>query len=300
MTEENKDWVEVEVNSPAPESPKADVTPVEKPEDSKPQPSEEEFGNRAQKRIKQLLAKSKEMEERALKAERLAEERARQAEDALSRAKGTETSAHSLYRNSVTERFKVAEKQFQAAYDAADRDGLLEAQKAMMDATVELKALDAWERGNKAPEVAAPPPPPPQTQQAPQLAPATKNWLDANPWFGRGPDSDRAATALAVSISDDLVDEGYDPNSSDFYGEVERRLVAEMPRMASKFREPEPRKPVVAGQSRNPGRRIRLDEGTVKASQRLGASMEDTARYMEKIQDAGEGYVNIDIKRGRK
>jgi hypothetical protein len=38
----------------------------------------------------------------------------------------------------------------------------------------------------------------------------------------------------------------------------------------------------------------------VKASARLGASLEDTARYMEKIQDAGDGYVNIDIKRGRK
>jgi hypothetical protein len=126
--------------------------------------------------------------------------------------------------------------------------------------------------------------------------------MDSNPWFGRGANADRLATAAAVAISDDLVTEGYDPSSAEFYEEVEKRLVAEMPRMASKISkgEPEPRKPVVAGQSRTPSRRIRLDEGTVRASNRLGATLEDTARYMEKIQDAGDGYVNIDVKRGRK
>ena len=227
---ENKDWVEVEV-APT-ETPKADVTPVEAA------PEEEKVGHRAEKRIKQLLARVKDAEDRASRAESEAAAKAKEAADALEKAKGTETSAHTVYRNSLQDKIKVAEKRFQ----------------------------------------------------------------DSNPWFGRGPNADRLATAAAVAISDDLVTEGYDPTSTEFYEEVEKRLVAEMPRMSSKISkgEPEPRKPVVAGQSRTPSRRIRLDEGTVKASQRLGATMEDTARYLEKIQDAGDGYVNIDIKRGRK
>lgn len=288
---ENKDWVEVEV-APT-ETPKADVTPVETA------PEEEKVGHRAEKRIKQLLARVKDAEDRASRAESEAAAKAREAADALEKAKGTETSAHTVYRNSLQDKIKVAEKRFQDAYNAADSDAILAAHTDLIEARLDFKALDAWERSNK---VEAPPAPRPQPQQQVQLAPATKEWMDSNPWFGRGPNADRLATAAAVAISDDLVTEGFDPTSTEFYEEVEKRLVAEMPRMSSKISkgEPEPRKPVVAGQSRTPSRRIRLDEGTVKASQRLGATMEDTARYLEKIQDAGDGYVNIDIKRGRK
>ena len=290
--ENKEDWVEVDV-APT-ETPKADVTPVEIA------PEEEKVGHRAEKRIKQLLARVKDAEERASRAEIAAEAKAKEAADALEKAKGTETSAHTVYRNSLQDKIKVAEKRFQDAYDAADRDAILAAQNDLIEARLEAKALDAWERSNKVDPVPAPQAPAPQAPQ--QLAPATKEWMDSNPWFGRGANADRLATAAAVAISDDLVTEGYDPASTEFYEEVEKRLVAEMPRMASKISkgEPEPRKPVVAGQSRTPSRRIRLDEGTVRASNRLGATLEDTARYMEKIQDAGDGYVNIDVKRGRK
>jgi hypothetical protein len=290
---ENKEWVEVEV-APT-ETPKADVTPVEVA------PEEEKVGHRAEKRIKQLLARVKDAEDRASRAETEAAAKAKEAIEALEKAKGTESSAHAVYRNSLQDKIKVAEKRFQDAYDAADRDALLAALLDLNEASLDNRALEAWDRSDK--RVDTPPPPsPPQQQQQVQLAPATKEWMDSNPWFGRGPDADRLATAAAVAISDDLVAEGFDPNGTEFYEEVEKRLVAEMPRMSSKISkgEPEPRKPVVAGQSRTPSRRIRLDEGTVRASNRLGASLEDTARYMEKIQDAGEGYVNIDIKRGRK
>ena len=290
--ENKEDWVEVDV-APA-ETPKADATPVENA------PEEEKVGHRAEKRIKQLLARVKDAEERASRAEIAAEAKAKEAADALEKAKGTETSAHTVYRTSLQDKIKVAEKRFQDAYDAADRDAILAAQNDLIEARLEAKALDAWERSNKVDPAPAPQAPAPQAPQ--QLAPATKEWMDSNPWFGRGANADRLATAAAVAISDDLVTEGYDPASTEFYEEVEKRLVAEMPRMASKISkgEPEPRKPVVAGQSRTPSRRIRLDEGTVRASNRLGATLEDTARYMEKIQDAGDGYVNIDIKRGRK
>jgi hypothetical protein len=289
---ENKEWVEVEV-APT-ETPKADVTPVEVA------PEEEKVGHRAEKRIKQLLARVKDAEDRASRAETEAAAKAKEAIEALEKAKGTESSAHAVYRNSLQDKIKVAEKRFQDAYDAADRDALLAALKDLNEASLDNRALEAWDRSDK--RVDTPPPPSPPQQQQVQLAPATKEWMDSNPWFGRGPDADRLATAAAVAISDDLVAEGFDPNGTEFYEEVEKRLVAEMPRLASKISkgEPEPRKPVVAGQSRTPSRRIRLDEGTVRASNRLGASLEDTARYMEKIQDAGEGYVNIDIKRGRK
>ena len=303
---EDKEWVEVEVNSPAPESPKADVTPVDVPQEKteKPEDDVSELGHRAQKRIRKLLGTTKEMQAENQRLKEELEQARKVAEETRLKAKETESTAYDLYGKSALDKVKLAEKRFQDAYDAADKESLLQAQHELIEAKLEVKALEAWQRNQKAPEPnpVAPQPTPQAPQQ--QLAPITKDWLDSNSWFGRGPNADRTATAIAVAISDDLLEEGYDPNSQEFYGEVEKRLVAEMPRMASKLGrgggEPEPRKPVVAGQSRTPSRRIRLDEGTVKASQRLGATLEDTARYMEKIQDAGDGYVNIDIKRGRK
>ena len=55
---EEKEWVEVEVNAPA-EAPKADVTPVVTPEEKEVKEPEEHYGQRARKRIQQLVGNVK-------------------------------------------------------------------------------------------------------------------------------------------------------------------------------------------------------------------------------------------------
>lgn len=292
---DTNEWVEV-ADKPVTETPEADKTQVEVLKEDEVS----QMGPRAQKRIKQLNGRNKDLQAENERLKQEVEAARKAAADAAEKVKGTETSANKVYRDALGNRMAAAKAKWEAAYDAADKEAMFAANEELTDARFEMRALDAWEKGNTAP---APQPQPQQPQQKQlQIAPATKDWMDNNPWFGRGPNADRAATALAVTISDSLVEEGFDPASSDFYEEVEKRLVAEMPRMASKLeREPEPRKPVVvAGQSRTPSRRIRLDEGTVRTAQRLGASLEDTARYSEAIQNAGEGYVTIDVKRGRR
>lgn len=288
MENEDKQWVDVEVNS-------AETPKVETPQEDEVS----QMGPRAQKRIKQLVSKAHTLEAEVSKWKQEAEAAKKMAAEAAEKVKGTESTANQVFRDSLQEKLKAAKAKWDAAYDAADKEAMFAAQSEMMATQVDLKALEAWQRN--AETKPAPQKPQPQAPKQ-QIAPVTKQWMDNNPWFGRGENADRSATALAVAISDDLMQEGFDPASQDFYEEVEKRLLAEMPRMANKLsgREPEPRKPVVAGQSRNPSRRVRLDEGTVRASQRLGASLEDTARYAEAIQNAGDGYVTIDIKRGRK
>ena len=289
MENEDKEWVDVEVNS-------AETPKVETPQEDEVS----QMGPRAQKRIKQLVSKAHTLEAEVSKWKQEAEAAKKMAADAAEKVKGTESTANQVFRDSLQEKLKASKAKWDAAYDAADKEAMFAAQSEMMATQVDLKALEAWQRN--AETTPAPQKPQPQATKQQQIAPVTKQWMDNNPWFGRGENADRAATALAVAISDDLMQEGFDPAAQDFYEEVEKRLLAEMPRMANKLsgREPEPRKPVVAGQSRNPSRRVRLDEGTVRASQRLGASLEDTARYAEAIQNAGDGYVTIDIKRGRK
>lgn len=287
--EEQEKWVEVEVNPKTPEPPK-DETPVETQEEP---PPEEKYGSRAEKRIRQLVAKTKELEERASRAEALAQAKAQEAEKAAQQARGTEDSALSVYAQSLDSKLKTAEKRFQDAYEAADKEALLAAQHELIEAKLEMKALDTWKKG-QAQQPQPQPQPQPEEPRA-RVAPATQSWMQKNPWFGKGDGKDTVATMAAVGISEELIAEGYDPNSEEFYEEVDKRLGDNLPRM----RRQEPRNPV-AGQARTPSRRIRLDEATVAASRKLGASLEDTARYAEAIKDAGEGYVTIDIKRGRR
>lgn len=290
MTEENQSWVEVDVKDTKP--PEVPDPPKEESPEPKPAP---EYGSRAEKRIRQLVARAKELEDRATRAEALAAQREAESRQVAEQAKGTENSALSVYAQSLDTKLKTAEKRFQDAYEAADKEALLQAQHELLDAKLELKALDSWSKAqnNKAP---APVQAPTPAQAPPQLnvAPATQEWMAKNPWFGRGEGKDPVATMAAVGVSEQLIAEGYDPASPEFYEEVDRRIVENIPRLRAQ----EPRNPVVAG-SRTPTRRIRLDEATVATSKKLGVALEDAARYAEKIQAAGNDYVTIDVKRRR-
>lgn len=290
MTEENQSWVEVDVKDTKP--PEVPDPPKEESPEPKPAP---EYGSRAEKRIRQLVARAKELEDRATRAEALAAQREAESRRVAEQAKGTENSALSVYAQSLDTKLKTAEKRFQDAYEAADKEALLQAQNELLDAKLELKALDSWSKAqnSKAP---APVQAPTPAQAPPQLnvAPATQEWMAKNPWFGRGEGKDPVATMAAVGVSEQLIAEGYDPASPEFYEEVDRRIVENIPRLRAQ----EPRNPVVAG-SRTPTRRIRLDEATVATSKKLGVALEDAARYAEKIQAAGNDYVTIDVKRRR-
>lgn len=57
----------------------------------------------------------------------------------------------------------------------------------------------------------------PQQQQAPQAA---VRWVEKNPWFL----SNKAAHMATRAINEDLHREGFDPNSDDFYDELNTRL----------------------------------------------------------------------------
>lgn len=290
MTEENQSWVEVDVKDTKP--PEVPDPPKEESPEPKPAP---EYGSRAEKRIRQLVARAKELEDRATRAEALAAQREAESRRVAEQAKGTENSALSVYAQSLDTKLKTAEKRFQDAYEAADKEALLQAQHELLDAKLELKALDSWSKAqnSKAP---APVQAPTPARAPPQLnvAPATQEWMAKNPWFGRGEGKDPVATMAAVGVSEQLIAEGYDPASPEFYEEVDRRIVENIPRLRAQ----EPRNPVVAG-SRTPTRRIRLDEATVATSKKLGVALEDAARYAEKIQAAGNDYVTIDVKRRR-
>ena len=58
--------------------------------------------------------------------------------------------------------------------------------------------------------------------------PKAEDWASRNSWFGQ----DRAMTYTAFEIHKDLVNEGFDPKSDDYYAEVDKRIKVDFPHLS--------------------------------------------------------------------
>jgi hypothetical protein len=127
-----------------------------------------------------------------------------------------------------------------------------------------------------------------QVQQAPRPQPNAKaeDWAARNEWFGK----ERLLTYGAWGIHQTLVEEeGVDPNSDEYYTELDRRLRDEFPRH---FKDETPTNrqqrsaPAVAPATRSSGmnsarRTVRLSPSQVAIAKKLGVPLEEYAKYVK-------------------
>jgi len=119
-------------------------------------------------------------------------------------------------------------------------------------------------------------------QQAP-IDPQADAWASKNPWFG----SDNAMTYTAFDIHKTLVEEeGYDPQSDDYYAQVDKRIRLEFPHKFDKISSTSSEQPVQnVASARRPattGRRktVKLTPSQVAISKRLGVPLEEYAKQL--------------------
>ena len=104
--------------------------------------------------------------------------------------------------------------------------------------------------------------------------PKAQQWAQQNTWFGQ----DEAMTYTAFSLHKKLVDEeGYDPQTDEYYSEINKRIRLEFPHKFGKVEQQTTAKPtqVVASASRSskPGRKIvKLTPSQVAISKKLGCA----------------------------
>jgi len=112
--------------------------------------------------------------------------------------------------------------------------------------------------------------------------PRADAWASKNAWFG----SDNAMTYTAFDIHKKLVeDEGFDPNTTEYYSEVDKRIRLEFPhKFDSVERSTEQPAQNVASAKRpaTKGRRktVRLTPSQVAISKRLGVPLEEYAKQL--------------------
>ena len=120
-------------------------------------------------------------------------------------------------------------------------------------------------------------------QAAQQIDPKATEWSAKNTWFG----TDNAMTYTAFDIHRKLVEEeGFDPSSTEYYSEVDKRIRLEFPHKFANNSESTAETPVqTVASAKRPaakGRRktVKLTPSQVAISKRLGVPLEEYAKQL--------------------
>jgi len=117
----------------------------------------------------------------------------------------------------------------------------------------------------------------PQAQPQARPDPKAQDWAEENKWFG----ADKAMTYTAMSFHDELINEGFDASSEEYYTEIDRRIRKEFPH---KFEDQSKPKQKVASATRTTatGRRtVKLTPSQVAIAKKLGVPLEEYAKHVK-------------------
>ena len=190
------------------------------------------------------------------------------------------------FETSIKSGLEAAEKELAAAIDSGDAKAQVEAQKristlAFENAKLEQSKQQKSEQVNTtSTEMKAPERP---VEGMNSTDPRAETWASKNSWFG----VDRAMTFTAFEIHKDLTEkEGFDPQSDEYYAEVDKRIRVDFPHKFAKTDVNKTTEPVqtVASAKRSvkPGRKtVKLTSSQVAIAKKLGVPLEEYAKQLK-------------------
>ena len=126
--------------------------------------------------------------------------------------------------------------------------------------------------------------PAPQYQPPPKLDAKQEAWVEKNTWFGE----DKIMTVAAYALHEQLTgDEGFDPNTEEYYSEVDSRMRKEFPHKFQTAKKSGGGSQVAsanssASRSTKQGRRsVKLSHSQVAIAKKLGVPLEEYAKYVK-------------------
>jgi len=239
-----------------------------------------------QKRIDRLTKKMREAERREQEAIRYAQGVQNESQQIKQRMQTLDTNYVSEYSNRVSTQMQQAESALARAIEIGDSQATVEAQRALTglaiqaDRAAQAKAQSAraQQQAQAAAQQQVRQPMPAQQPKRPD--PKAEQWALKNSWFG----SDEAMTYAAFGIHKKLVEEeGFDPQSDDYYTELDNRIASKFNTGATASN----RRPAqtVVGASRNSsgrsGKKVRLTPSQVAIAKKLGVPLEEYAKYVK-------------------
>ena len=313
--DENEEAQEIDLDAPAPEQSLEEEIHVEKAEDnsqsadasqesseqsavqdSKQKDELGEYSESVQKRIAKLTRKMREAERQKEEAIQYAQTLKQQADKVKGQYDKLGTNYAKELEQKVTAGMAAAKAELRAATEAQDIDRQVEAQKAIAQMAMEETRLTQLknyqdQQLQKAPQtqeqtVQQPTNAVPTTQElyqaAQEIDPKAQDWSAKNPWFG----TDNAMTYTAFDIHRQLVeDEGFDPQSNEYYSEVDKRIRLEFPHKFANNKESTAEPVQTVASAKRPaakGRRktVKLTPSQIAISKRLGVPLEEYAKQL--------------------
>jgi|TARA_S200002703_G_scaffold27871_2_gene23816 hypothetical protein len=282
----------VEAISPEPREEPVEIE-VEGEQDSSVEVSQEETSQQekqvsdSQKRIDRLTKLRREAERREKDALAYAEAVKKEADELKTKMRTLDEGYVQEYSGRVESELETAKTALRQAMSIGDTDAAVEAQERLAQLSVAKErarqAKAQFDRQPPAQEQAAPVEQQYNRSEPQRPDPKAEDWAERNEWFGK----DEAMTYAAFGIHKRLVEnEGFDPNSDDYYTELDRRLVDKFPNEFDKTSQSSSR-PVqtVASASRTAktsGRRkVKLTPSQVAIAKKLGVPLEEYAKYVK-------------------
>jgi hypothetical protein len=240
----------------------------------------EQVSDGVQKRINQLTRKMREAERR----EKAALDYAKGLQGKYNKSEKDKSvvdeSFVKEYETRVDAQTEQVKQKLKTAMESQDYDSMMTANQELTALAVEkekakMRKEQLEQQKAEAEEIAKQQPV--QQEPIPQQEPSPKarDWADNNTWFGQ----DKVMTNAAYTIHTDLVQKGFDPESDDYYTEVDKQMRDNFP---NKFVEERPVQTVASAGRKQQGRRkVTLTRSQVAIARKLGVPLEEYAKHVK-------------------
>ena len=254
-----------------------------------------EYSDGVQKRIAKLTRKMREAERQREEAVAYAQSVKNKNDEMEGRISKIDNSYVSEFESRVKTGLAAAKLALKNAIESQDVEAQIAAQQQLASLTMDEARVNSIKVANEQR-------PQPQQrevnitpqQRAPQQQsdPRAEDWASRNSWFG----NDSAMTYTAFDIHKTLVEkEGFDPQSNDYYAEVDKRIRLEFPHKFDKVENntterAKPAQNVASARrsaSTNKGRKtVKLSPSQVAIAKRLGVPLEAYAKQLKITEGA--------------
>ena len=243
------------------------------------------YSEGVQKRIAKLTRKMREAERQKEEAIQFADRTKKENEDLQTRFSKLDKSYVNEFESRVTTNLDAARSALKTAIEAQDVDAQVKAQEQIATLTADAARLASLktlkdEQPEKEVNVT-----PQRAEKTAKIDPRADAWASNNPWFG----NDTAMTYTAFDVHKTLVEkEGFDPQSEEYYAEIDKRMRLEFPQKFDKLEgnTTEKVKPAqTVASARRPaqtGRKktVKLTPSQVAIAKRLGVPLEEYAKQL--------------------
>ena len=299
MSEEQEPEIVVETEEEQQAEAQEAPEKVEEPEPQRESGDSEldTYSKGVQNRIKKLTEKYRQEERDKAEAVRLSQQLLEENKKLKTRVQSLDSGYLNEYGNRLESQTLAAKQMYKEAHESGDADKMLEAQELISRIAVEKQRyesakakadqqakLQVQRQQQPQQQQVQPQAQVQQPQQQQQPDPKAQAWAEKNEWFGE----DRVMTMAAFAINQQLIEEeGFDPQSDEYYTEIDSRIRREFPH---KFETPKKSgggsQVASAGNSASrstkQGRRsVKLSHSQVAIAKKLGVPLEEYAKYVK-------------------